>query len=277
MITLIFSVIYYAVENSYSLFDAIELSFLILLNMPLEKIVHISLSQITFIIVIQKFIDNILLALLAAFIFSDIINKTPPTILPPTLLLRRRTSPGVENKLAIAFVVGNKYGNKRKIYDATAKLTYIYKNKDGSLNANTQLSYTVQLIKNYNTFYFYIEEFPPHFINYILSKDNSDIGFIDIVIHGKAEPYLHNFVHEIQYDTSDIIIAKAALPKISYKYIDIEKFNFLIKKISNQLNKIKNKLSFKNKQIDLSKYTECTDDEKRKINEEISNILSKHK
>lgn len=269
----LFCIIYYIAENTYSFFDAIELSFLVLLNMPLDTISHVHLSQITFIIVIQKFIDNIVLALLAAFIFSDIINKPPPTILPPKLLLRRRTSPGVEDKIAIAFVVGNKYGNKRKIYDATANLTYIYKNKDDSINANTQLSYNVQMIKNYNTFYFYIEEFPSHFIENILSKSNSDFGFIDIVIHGKVEPYLHNFAHEIQYNTSDIIIAKAASPDINYKYVNIDNLYFFIKKIYNQLNKVKNKFTFRNKQIDLSRYTECTNDEKRKITEELTSML----
>lgn len=270
ILTVILGLVYCLYLKNNTLYECIYLSFCTFLDMPIRQSIFDKIKEI---IIVQKFINNILLAIFAAFIFQDIITQKPPIVFPAKLLLRRRTSPGVEGKIAIALVLGNEYGYSKKLYDVTAKLTYIYNN--GQVNANTQLYYTVQTVKNYNSFYFNIEDFPPHFIDCILSQSEKQQGQIDIVLHGKTEPYLHPFMQEARFSTSDIIIVKTIEPKVyrnkifSYMY----KILFFVKeKYCSHFNN----LWIKERHIDFSNYTEYADDEKSKIIAEL-NLIRKNK
>lgn len=269
IITLLFGLVYYfnndQGENIF--YNSIYFSFCILLSIPSGET---TIEILKFWIVTQKFVNNIVIGICAAFICQDITSKKPPIVLPRKLLLRRRTSPGTNGQIALAFVVGNEYGYARKLYDVTAKLTYTF--NDGCNNANTQLFYSVQTIKNYNTFYFDINHFPPHFIDSFF--DTTKQGQIDIFLHGKVGPYLHNFIQETKYSTADIIIAKRADPHITYT-LNMKKTHIVIRNIKKYINYIHNKFIFKNKHIDLSTYIKCSNEEQEKILLELKSLQCK--
>lgn len=273
ILTCFFGVVYsfvgYCSDLDISFWKSMYLSFAILLNIP--NIESILPDNMFFLVVIQKFINNIILAIFAAFIFYYIINKKSPIILPNNLFIRRRTSHGVEGQLAVALMLGNKRGDMHKIYDATAKLTYMYWN-GGALNANTQVLYSVQTINNFNTFYFMVNQFPPHFFETIISTNAKNKGIFNFVIQGRTDPYQQSFIHEIQYTTDDIVFVKRNCPTVE-RYLCNK---FITKHLSNLVNFFNNTLNIKIKikkflcvKIDLSIYEPCSSEEADCIKNEL--------
>ena len=266
VITLIFGLIYFCKKiDTITFFDGIITSSCILFNMSVDNNL---LKDIKVLIIIQKFINNIALAICAAFIFQDMVTQKPSLIFPSKLFLRRRTSHNCEGMLALVFILGNAHGYKYKLYDITVELTYIYENKK-SPNHNTQLRYSVQTLVNYNSFYFYVKDFPPDFINSILSKNTHKPGEMNIVIHGTFGPYLHSFVKEVTYYTSDIVIIKTAEPEIDKKSIKIrliKKMIYLKKCIQLYLSDIS---LIRTKYVDLSPYEDCSNEERQSIIDEL--------
>lgn len=248
-----------------SLSDGLMTSLYILFNMSVDNDL---MKDIKNLVIIQKFINNIALAICAAFIFQDMVTQKPSLIFPSKLFLRRRTSHNCEEKLALVFILGNAHGYKYKLYNITAELTYIYKKKK-DLNVNTQLKYSVQTLVNYNSFYFYAKDFPPDFVDCILSQNDHEPGQMNIVIHGTFGPYLHSFVKEVTYYTSDIMIVKTAKPETDEKSIRIKlikKIIFLKKYIQSHLLDIS---PLRTKYINLSPYEPCSNEERQSIIDEL--------
>lgn len=245
--------------------DSMMTSLYVLFNMAIDNDLTKGIKNL---VIIQKFINNIVLAICAAFIFQDMVTQKPSLVFPPKLFLRRRTSHNCEEKLALVFILGNAYGYKYKLYNVTAELTYIYKKKK-DLNVNTQLKYSVQTLVNYNSFYFYAKDFPPDFVDCILSQNEHEPGQMNIVIHGTFGPYLHSFVKEVTYYTSDIVIVKTIKPKIDNESIRIrliKKMMFLKKYIQLHFEDI---VPFRTKYVDLSAYEACSNEERQSIIDEL--------
>lgn len=272
-VNIIFSLYYYSSPQKITWYEPIIFSFSILLNLGEDNLTNLSYSDFKYYIVIQKFINNFILALLAAYLFNDMINKKPPTIFPRKLYIRRRTSPGEEKKLVLMVVVGNKYHNKKPLFYNKATLIYTYINNN-SPNANTQLSYEVNLIKNFNSFYFEINMFPNHFIECILDNDNKSQGKIDVFVTGRIDQSLYPYIHKAQYTTSDIIIIKTPTPAIYHN-----DFTMLLRKDRNYYHKFLSLVTFpflifKNR-MNIDNYIDCTEEERAQILHDMNGLLKK--
>lgn len=210
IINLSFGVIY-SLKNDWSIFQCLRFSFIMFLDFSAVNIENI--DGVNFLLLVHKFINNFSFALFPAFIFEFLINPVPSVIFPSKILLRKRTSYNCKDIIALMITIRNKHGkNKKYIYDVTAKLTYSYQDENNANNSNTQLSYHVHLIKNFNSFYYDINSFPKHFFE--LFKEPCEVahGHIHITLSGKYGSSLHEFILEKTYSTSDILIASSISP-----------------------------------------------------------------
>lgn len=270
IINIIFGFLYFLYKEG-TLVQNIIFSLCILMDIPLGTI-ELSFAEKN-IMLFHNLINDIIFATFTAFIFYHLINPNPQIIFPQKILIRRRTSPGFTGKIALSLTIANKHGVYNKyIYDVNIKITYIYK-INGAYNASTQLISHVQKVKNYNTFYYELSEFPPHFFESI--KNKSSAGTIDVQLYGKYAKSLHEFMAKKTYNTSDILIANGISPKVCSKQ---SKFNLFYNKLYDKICNIMHCISIKincSRNINLDIYNFCSQDEELSIREELSNYCDK--
>ena len=148
-----------------------------------EQGLFIRNSLVDAVLVVEKMIEIVFLAILTGFIFSRVINRELFLRLHDTLVLKRRTSERSNGKLALSVIVGNP--KKYHVYNMSCILGVRSgndKNNDRGYNAEVFLqpdAPQVLKLNNYYTFTFPAEDIPvsiwKHYLNengYWYDKDN---------------------------------------------------------------------------------------------------------
>lgn len=162
-------------------------------------------------------IASLVISIATGFIFYFILKRPPKIIFPDKLILRKRIK---KNQIALTIKIGNR--EKRKLYEVTIRLFYIYfvKRHDGALvrDATTHFMDNVPYIEKVYRFSFDISRFPESFFDSILEQDGiNNNNKISIIIYGKYGRFGDDFMLEKDYYIKDIAIAKDSA--LIYEYV----------------------------------------------------------
>lgn len=168
-------------------------------------------SEILFniIMALKKLVEGISLAVLASFIFANILNRRMRIIFPDKVVLRRRTSEGSEGKLTLGILIGNP--GKYWIYDVKCSVncTYLKQNRNiEQRNSETYLKQNIEFIQNYFRFSFEVNNFPKKFWKHFLERKEEYVNndFLIVTIMGKTNGLGGYFRVCKKYSIQDIII-----------------------------------------------------------------------
>ena len=218
--TVLFSLIFYFIAKSYTLCSPIDNKpeiryfdwlYFSIMNFFGSVDFDKSPDQIKIVVILQHFINSIILPLTSGIIFYYILNRPPKILFPNQLIVRKRTSEGTKGQLTLSVLIGNQ--DVKKVYDVTCQLIYIYivKGDSGSLglNGETVISSYVPYIENYFRFSYNLDDFPTPMLETLINREgiNKDSTIL-LMISGKFSGLGDSFNIEKKYKMPDVIIAK---------------------------------------------------------------------
>ncbi len=163
--------------------------------------------------VAHQFLGQVLFVILTGYTVSAIYNHNKKYIvLADKMIIRKRTSPGVENEITISVMAENK--SKYSFYHAQCEMTcFYYKSENaGETNKDTYCFKVSPDIKNFYRYSFRLEELPMKFWETLIKKDG--LNYNELSIEVRLSGKLDNFDNEISiiktYKMSDIVIAKGS-------------------------------------------------------------------
>lgn len=227
--TLFFSLIYYLAAIQNDLFFPIDkiapgsyIDWLYFSIMVFFGTVDFDNAEgiIKLIVIIQHFINSIILPIITGIIFYFILNRKPSIIFPEHLIIRKRTSESSKGKLTLSALIANK--GKNKIYNVTCQLVFIYyvKSRNGIIaqNGETSFAHSVPYIANFYRFSYELETFPSVLLKHILEREgmNKNASIL-LIVNGKFGGFGESFSVEEIYKMSDVTIAKESEKIRTYK------------------------------------------------------------
>lgn len=163
--------------------------------------------------VAHQFLGQVLFVILTGYTVSAIYNYNKKDIvLADKMIIRKRTSPGVENEITISVMAENK--SKYRLYNAHCEMNCFYY-KSENANETNKDTYCFKVspdIKNFYRYSFGLEELPIKFWETLIKKDG--LNYNELSIEVRLSGKLDNFDNEISirktYKMSDIVIAKGS-------------------------------------------------------------------
>lgn len=169
--------------------------------------------------IFNQFMGQILFVIMTGYTVSAIYSSNKKDIvLADKMIIRKRTSPGVENDITISVMVENK--NKHNFYNVRCEMTCLYYKSENANETNRDTYCFKPLIEivNYNRFSFALEELPIKFWETLINKDGINFNELAIQIRltGKFDTHDNEISVRKTYKMSDIVIAKGS-EEIIYK------------------------------------------------------------
>lgn len=248
--------------SPYQNFSYLDILFFLLCNQEGELITSTS-SGIRLLLASEKLTEVIVLALMASFIFSQLLNREARIILPDKLVLRRRTSEGSINQLNLGILIGNP--KKQLLYDVKCSVRCVYlKSTSPTITVNTEtlLFSEIDRLKNFYRFSFPVDKFPSKFWTDYLGSEKIcfDTDALVVVISGHSNNIGGHFRIERTYGLMDITI-DSTIPEAYFRKMQ------------------KNPLTGKEyPKFDWKKFRETrlpTDDERNDIHNEIKQLAAR--
>lgn len=206
---------------------------------------------------IQNIAELIASSLLTAHIFAYLLHRDVKVYLSDKLVIRYRTSEGVQGQLALGAMVMNKSGKSVENVKCYFNCSYI--NIDNkSRNAETLLEQKAMFVQNYHRFSFPVEMLPCKLLRDFLDKNDKSYreDTIKITVRGEYGSLGGTFKTSRTYKLSDIVFDKTS----EFKFIKTYSIPIIDKEI-----KIK-------KWEALQRYTEMNETERQEVVEGIRRI-----
>lgn len=152
---------------------------------------------------IQNILNAVVVAVFATYIYKCYGYKAPKILMPPKMVIRRRSN----GKLCFGVLIGNK--NKNVINDTECTLTFRYQKADGGMNSEYKLKDTHTNLINYYRFSYEIKDVPAELMEAYISKEPVKMQKDEILVTFSGIGYANNkFYVKKVYKLSDIIIDK---------------------------------------------------------------------
>jgi len=221
-VSAIFTVIYQIMEVPLPVDKLFMYSFLQSFNFTLDNSNNL-FGVTNWLIELNKYIGQILFALMTAGLVKTIyVSRKGYIVLADKMIIRKRTSPGVENEITISVMAVNK--NKQNLQHAKCEMTCFYYKSENPNDTNkaTYAFKSSSSIINYYRFSFGLEELPLKFWETLMDKSGINYNELEIEICLSGKYDLQNDEIEIRkkYKMQDVIIAKESEDIISRKLID---------------------------------------------------------
>lgn len=202
----------------------------------------------------QNILYAVIVAIFATYVYTCLVYKTPKILMPPKLVIRRRSN----GKLSFGVLIGNK--NRDVLNDTECTLSFRYLKADGGMNSEFKLKDTHTNLINFYRFSFDIRNVPAELMEAYISKEPIKMQKDEILVTFSGIGYANNkFYVKKMYKLSDIIIDK---------YNPEKAWSKIINPFTNKI--IKEKLNWK----ELYRVEEVGEAERNNIITEICQIIN---